>query len=421
MRSAAERAAGTEGAGERRSESGRGALTVPRRFLLYFGAANLNALLLFLYRFLEERVYDPAADPRPALIAEVTGAYGMWLLLAAVVFPFIRRRPLTRGGWRRELPAYVALLVAYSVLHTSGNWASRSLLFPLAGLGSYDYGAIALRFAMEFPLDVIGFSSAVAIAHLFAAWRRSNEERLRAERLERALTEARLEALRLQLQPHFLFNALNTIASVMYDDVRAADAMLTHLSSLLRASLQTTERHVTSLDAELATLGHYVALLQGRFGERCTVRIDVPDTLGSALVPALVLQPLVENSVRHGRLSKEGRGVIDVRARAVGERLEIVVQDDGPGVSATADVALVPGGGVGLRSTADRLRLIYGEAGEVEAANIAGGFRVTLRLPLVVSAPAAAAAQLATGATPVLTASADRTSIPPGAGALADA
>lgn len=381
--------------GEGTHGAGRGAGSRWRPFLLYFAGANLQTLLLFQYRYLEELVHDRGAPALPPLVNELTSSYGMWALLALVVVPYTRRHQLTNGGWRRELPGYVALLVAYSAVHTSSNWALRSLIFPLVGLGSYDYGDMSLRYMMEFAVDAIAFASAVAIAHLVAAWRRSNEERLRAERLERALTEARLQALRLQLQPHFLFNALNTIASVMYDDVRAADAMLTHLSSLLRASLQTTERQLTSLDAELATLGHYVALLRGRFGDRCTVRVDVGEGMGAALVPALVLQPLVENSVRHGRLSKEGRGVINVSARAVGDRLEIVVQDDGPGSTGgsrnAGGMVLEPGGGVGLRSTADRVRLIYGEAGELEAGDANGGFRVTLRVPLVAAAPAAAA------------------------------
>ena len=411
----------------------RGARRPSRRFLLYVGGAHLQAMLLFLYRYLEERVYDPGASALPPLVNELTGAYGMWALLALVVIPYTRRHPLTNGGWRRELPGYVALLFAYSAVHTSSNWALRSLAFPLVGLGSYDYGDMSLRYVMEFAVDAIGFSSAIAIAHLFAAWRRSNEERLRAERLERALTEARLHALRLQLQPHFLFNALNTIASVMYDDVRAADAMLTHLSSLLRASLQTTERQLTSLDAELATLGHYVALLRGRFGDRCTVRVDVGEEVGAALVPALVLQPLVENSVRHGRLSKEGRGVIDVSARAVGERLEIVVQDDGPGSSGASGggTVLEPGDGVGLRSTADRVRLIYGDAGTLEAGNANGGFRVTLVVPFVTAAAPAGSPGYALpprlGAeTPAGSAATDDVAArdaphAPGTGALADA
>jgi two-component system, LytTR family, sensor kinase len=352
--------------------------------VLLFALSTVQSTLFFLYRYLDDRVYVDDVSPIPPLIDEFTGGYGGMALFYLFILPFARRHRLTRRGWAQQVPSYVLLLIAFSIVHTSLNWGLRSLIYPLAGVGSYDYGRMPLRYLMEFPIDTISFALAIVIVNLWWAYRDGRDRQLHAEQLERALTESRLRVLRLQLQPHFLFNALNTIASRMYDDVAAADAMLTHLASLLRASLRTTEAQMVSLESELSTLGHYVALLEGRFGDRCTIGISIPEELRSALVPSLVLQPLVENAVRHGNLSLTGRGVIHVSACREGDDLVLGVEDDGPG--ATRDPW--QGDGLGLRATADRLRLIYGEHHSIQARNGDRGFRASIRFPYAVAVTA---------------------------------
>jgi len=205
---------------------------------------------------------------------------------------------------------------------------------------------------------------------------------LRAEQLDTAPTESRLQSLQLQMQPHFLFNALNTIASRMYDDAPAADKMLTHLSSLLRASLSTRDTHLVPLSAELEVLDHYVAILRERFGENCAIVVDVPDDCHHLAVPALVLQPLVENAVRHGNVSRRGNGRIDVRAMRSNGSLQLDVSDDGPG--ATGELW---GAGVGLQSTADRLALLFPGEHRLEVGNRDGGFHVRMTVPIREATP----------------------------------
>ncbi|HRN53417.1 MAG TPA: histidine kinase, partial [Gemmatimonadaceae bacterium] len=215
----------------------------------------------------------------------------------------------------------------------------------------------------------------VTALELWRFWYQATErERTEAE-LRRSLAEAQLQSLRLQLQPHFLFNALNTVSSAMYDDPARADAMLGRVAELLRASLRTQRGDTVPLAEELEIAQAYVMLQQERFGERLDVRWEVMPELRAASVPVFLLQPLLENAVRHGGVERRGRGRIRVQAAAERGGLRLVVWDDGPGGDGGA------GGGLGLRATAERLRLIYGEAAEWTAGPVADGWQVSMWLP----------------------------------------
>lgn len=342
-------------------------------FLVLWIAATL---LLFFYRYLEEVADDGHAIWQAPLINESTSTFAGLALAFLVALPLMRRFPLTGAHRGRRIPLYVAGTVVFSVVHTTANWALRSLLYPLAGLGSFDYGRMPVRYFMEFPADAVLVTITVVMVHLAWAYRASRDRELRAEQLERALTESRLQSLQLQMQPHFLFNALNTIASRMYDDAPAADKMLTHLSSLLRASLTTRDTHLVPLGSELEILDHYVAILHERFGANCSIVVDVAEDCRALSVPALLLQPLVENAVRHGNVSRRGNGQIHVRAFRSNGSLHLEVSDDGPG--ATGDVW---GSGVGLQATADRLALLFPGEHRIDAGNHDGGFHVRMTFP----------------------------------------
>jgi two-component system, LytTR family, sensor kinase len=234
-----------------------------------------------------------------------------------------------------------------------------------------------MRYWMELPLQVIWFTGLVAGLHAWSSLQAARERELRAAQLEGSLARAQLRNLRLQLQPHFLFNALNTISATMYDDPRAADEMLAQLAELLRASLRTAQTDEVPLSEELAVLDCYLAILRARFGDRLAVTLEIEPGTAGALVPSMILQPLVENAVRHGNAERQGRGAVAVRARREGGRLILEVEDDGGG-EGTAH----PGTGVGLSATAERLCLLYGDAQTFSAGNGGGGFRVRATLPL---------------------------------------
>ena len=355
-----------------------------RTFGLWLAVVLAIGLLLFTYHHLSAVVASERPPVAKALINELTAAFGAGILFWGVR-ALALALPLTGRTWLRRMPHYLAALGLYSTAHTSSNWALRSALYPLAGLGSYDYGRMPVRYFMELPIDVLSFVLMVGVVRWAASRRRARERELREARLERSLTEAKLANLRLQLQPHFLFNALNTISSTMYRDVGRADELVERLGDLLRGSLSTGRDDLVPLGRELDWLAAYVELLEARFEERLTVEVDVPDELRRAVVPAMLLQPLVENAVRHGGVESRGTGRIRISGRREDGSLVLAVADDGPGAQQPVDPRRA---GFGLRSVAERLELLYGPEQSLDLVSAPGtGFTATLRFPYCESEP----------------------------------
>ena len=352
-----------------------------RRIALWTGFVAAFAAMFITYHYLGELSDGRHVSFLEPLIKEGGGVIGAGLMLFPISW-LVHRWPLEREIVRR-LPIYVVVFVALSLMHTSWNWGTRVVLYPLVGLGSYDYGKMPLRYLMEAPLDVIVVSMMVAALHLGRRLQRARLSELRAARLESSLASAQLANLRLQLQPHFLFNALNTISSTMYTDPRSADEILERLAALIRAALHTASVDELPLASELELLRHYVAVMRARFGERLDVQIHIEPGLGSVNVPSLLLQPLVENAIRHGGLEHTGSCCIVVDGHHRSGMLELVVRDDGPGADNAGTFAGDSEHGLGLSATAERLRLLYGEQHELLVNSpVEGGFEVIIRLPL---------------------------------------
>jgi two-component system LytT family sensor kinase len=327
------------------------------------------------------------------------------------------RFPFTRERWLRRLPLYLALAAAVSIAQTAWNALSRTILYPLLGLGAYDYGSMLLRIPMETANEVIYYATFVGLVHGFLWYRGLKDREIRAARLEAELGRAQLANLRERLHPHFLFNTLNAISSEMYRDVEAADRMISRLSDLLRAALDAGPDQETSLARELELLETYLEIMRVRHGERLCTRIEAADDARAARVPVLLLQPLVENAITHGVASRPGQGQVVVTARVVGPGgaaatgqmaapgvgegegegtsgggavLCIEVCDDGPGLDRAPEDALRAG--VGLSTTEARLRHLYGEAASLTIARRTdyGGTRVAITLPYRPADPAMA-------------------------------
>ncbi|HVG24039.1 MAG TPA: histidine kinase [Thermoanaerobaculia bacterium] len=231
--------------------------------------------------------------------------------------------------------------------------------------------------ARGFATESIALGAVLAIVHGIEAQRRYRERELHAARLEAELASARLDALSAQLQPHFLFNTLNSIATLMRRDVDAAEQMVAHLGALLHKTLRSGERHEVTLAEELELLEQYLAIMKIRFQDRLVVRKNIDAAVTGASVPQLVLQPIVENAIRHGISRRPGAGLIEIAATRLGPSLEITVRDDGDGLAGETE-------GIGLTNTRRRLRELYGDAQALELTPAAeGGLRVTLRVPLV--------------------------------------
>jgi signal transduction histidine kinase len=249
---------------------------------------------------------------------------------------------------------------------------------PVSALGA---GTVS---ALDEGAKLLFLAVAGAIATYATAWHERvatsyYQETGRRARLEARLARAQLQSLKLQMQPHFLFNALNSITTLIDEDPRAAERMVTGLSELLRASLRNAGEQEVPLQRELEIVGHYLTIQQARFHDRLTVEMYIePDTLG-ALVPNLMLQPLVENAIQHGIAPRATGGRIEIRAWREGDVLGIRVRDDGVGGRRDGAPVLE---GMGLGNTRARLHHLFGTRYRFEAAGSPGeGFTVLARIP----------------------------------------
>jgi two-component system, LytTR family, sensor kinase len=209
-------------------------------------------------------------------------------------------------------------------------------------------------------LDVLFYWSLVGVCQAITNFRSSQERERRAAELEARLTSAKLQALRTQINPHFLFNTLNSIATLVYVNPRAADEMLGDLSELLRRSLNSMDEQEIPLAQELEFIWAYIGIEQRRFGERLRVEQMVPEELMKALVPALILQPVVENAIRHGIEPRRGPGLISIEAKQEDKHLHLIVRDNGRGLPG-ADLNSSGRRGIGLANTQARLQGLYGQ------------------------------------------------------------
>ena len=315
----------------------------------------------------------------------------IWALLTVPVLALADRLPLGRPWRARALAAHAAAgLAACAAQAVVTAAAFRGLGLATPGVaGAVPFPHLAAYMLLRFtPAGVIAYAAVVAARTSQVQRARAAARAAEAQALARRMAEAELGALRAQLRPHFLFNALNATVALVRDGetARAADALLA-LSSLLRATLRGGARHEVPLAEELEFVEQYLTIERLRMGERLQVRVDVPAALRDARVPALCVQPLVENAVRHGLRDVPGEAVVAVSARAAAGRLELRVTDNGVGLPPTPQDAGAAGLGVG--NTRARLALLYGARASVRLGAGAGGRGTTaeLVLPLAGSAP----------------------------------
>jgi len=296
--------------------------------------------------------------------------WALWLVFLPTVawlsfrFPFERRRLVRNVGvhllacllmvvtTRASSRAVERIFAAAQRLERPGRPLESRSPGPPGTLGSFH--------ALHAALDVLVYWSLVGLCQAITNFRSSQERERRAVELEARLTSAKLQALRMQINPHFLFNTLNSIATLLYVNPRAADEMLGDLSELLRRSLDSMEEQEVPLEQELEFIGAYLSIEHKRFGDRLRLEQSVPDELRKALVPALILQPLVENAIRHGIEPRRGPGLISIEAKQEDKHLHLVVRDDGKGLPGE-DGTNSGRRGIGLANTKARLQGLYGQ------------------------------------------------------------
>lgn len=354
------------------------------RLVVWFAAFTVIMLLVFCYRYLDDLTREHAGTFITRLIEETTGVYSVALLFL-VILKFTRRFRMTGENWPRRVPLHLLAAAGFSLVHTTMMAISRQAIFRIAGLGEYDYGIMPIRYPMEMANFFLWYATGVTLIHLYDHYRESRERELRTARLEAQLAQAQLQALQAQIHPHFLFNALNTISSVIYEDVQAADTMIARLSDFLRHSLTASRAQEVTLEEELNFLNLYLDIMRPRFEDRLRVEFDVGPQLHNALVPKLILQPLVENSIKYAADPRSGQVNIAVKAARENGSLLMEVRDGGPGLSANASD--MPGHGVGLTNTVERLEKLYGGNHDFMLRNATeGGLLVSVKVPFHTSA-----------------------------------
>ena len=310
----------------------------------------------------------------PRLLAFVVCICVPWLIFTPLIIWMGRRFPLQQQGWQRYLPLHIALALVLAAIDVK---IDRTVMPNFGGVIPPNYwsGYISqLDFNIFYYLVIL---ASVTAADMFVMFR---ERHRKATELHAELVTAKLESLKMQLQPHFLFNTLNAIGALIHEDTEAADRMVTRLADLLRLTLYETRQEVP-LARELEFISAYVEIQQIRFHNRLRVNFEVNGALLGAQVPSLVLQPLVENAIRHGIAPRRKAGRVWIRARREGNQLILEVQDDGVGLE---KVVHKLGGGIGLQNTRARLQQLYGDAAYIDMTPATeGGTLVTVRLPYV--------------------------------------
>jgi two-component system, LytTR family, sensor kinase len=326
--------------------------------------------------------------------AIVTSAIDWYLWAAICLFCLwlATRFPLERYSWRVLIPTFLAWGLGVTL-------ARGVLDFAILGLLGWDQIPLQERLVVTFPGRFILFVLFLGLGYAVDYARRHREREISAAVVKAELATAQLQMLKVQLHPHFLFNTLHAISALMYTDVRAADRMLVRLSELLRRTLQAMDAQEVPLAEELSFLEPYLEIEKTRLGKRLRVEMAIsPETL-DLLVPHLILQPLVENAVRHGLAPKIEGGVLSVTSTLRGDQLELTVRDNGVGLGTTHEVS---GGGVGLTNTQARLRHLYGDEGHLAiSAAESQGVEVRVLLPARRNEGAAAERGLDHGALPM--------------------
>ena len=311
-------------------------------------------------------------DPSfPMLLALNVTYWYAWAALVPGILWMARHYRFGRHTWRKAAAMHALGVVAFTFMHAVLTIAMRVPLEPFFERQRSFLVAFQELFFLYFDWEMMTYWAIVGLSHAIDFHNEAQERELTTAQLQTRLAEASLQSLQRQLHPHFLFNTLHTISALMHRDTDAADAMLAQLSDLLRLTLERVGTQEVALKEELDFLEKYLEIEQTRFGDRLQVRLNIhPDTLDAA-VPNFLLQPLVENAVRHGIAQKIGGGRVEISATREGDELCLVVRDTGPGLSPDKRTALDTG--VGLTNTRSRLQHLFGDRHRFEFHEPAGG------------------------------------------------
>lgn len=347
------------------------------RFYFLFGAGSLFGLLIASQTYIAYSTREIPFQWSRILLLSFIYAYS-WAALTPFIFWLARRFPVERFRWQKSLMIHICaslmLSIATRVLEILSYFFLVANLEPPLSVWRMLKNVLAI-----FDYGVLIYWVIILINYAFEYHRRYREGELKASQLEAQLAQAQLQALKMQLNPHFLFNTLNSISALMNKDREAAEKMIARLGDFLRLTLENNGAQEVSLKEELDFLKCYLEIERIRFQDRLQVNFNIePDTLGARL-PNLILQPIVENAIIHGIAPRRLPGCINIRARRLNGHLLVQVIDNGPGLPPQRNVLRE---GIGLANTQARLEQLYGTQQRINLENIPeGGLAVTLDVP----------------------------------------
>jgi two-component system LytT family sensor kinase len=314
------------------------------------------------------------------LAADLSFAY-VWAVLTPLVLWLARRFPIDRGRQALNLLVHVcaSLIIGFATR------AFRDLMFfylVIGYNGPLSFGKLLFSMYLMFDYGSMIYWLILLVSFAFNYYRRYREGEIRASRLEAQLAQAQLHALKMQLHPHFLFNTLHSISALVHKAPDAADKMIARLGDFLRLTLESAGAQEVTLQQEIDFLKCYLDIERIRFKDRLTVRIDIETQALQARLPNLILQPIVENAIRHGIAPSTEAGYIEIEARRFNGTLHVQITDNGPGLSTNGNSGRIFKEGVGLSNTQARLQQLYGTEHRLDLSNTArGGLTVTLEIP----------------------------------------
>jgi two-component system, LytTR family, sensor kinase len=340
------------------------------RIGLFVAVWTVIALAESASTYVAQLKYDKPVTWELALRRSFKEWYSFGLLAVGIVYLCNRVR-LESGRLRQWIAVHFTASILFSPLYVAViSWLEAGEVSVQNGsvlTFSYLFGKLVVHY---FVWDLILYWL-VVMGHLgWSSYERHREHELEEAELKRQLVEARLDALRMQLNPHFLFNTLHTVSALIHANPEAADRVVARLSELLRLSLDHSRAQEVPLNQELAFLNRYLEIEEARFADRLRVERHIEDGLQNALVPCLILQPLVENAIRHGIEQREEQGRLAIRAQRNNGILELSVTDNGSGLPEDTGALRE---GIGLSNTRSRLRHLYGDDQRLELRSVPGG------------------------------------------------
>lgn len=348
------------------------------RYGLLFGLWTFIGLIDGIQFYIHLNYFNNHAMPLgEALLSGLADWYG-WAFLSPLIVEFWQRLPLTPQRFGRRLSLHLLFALAVVCIKSGMDLGLAMLIHgekaywnrPLLEAFQYYVWVKFITFLLVYWLIV-------GVYHLVTNYEQSRARELATSQLQTQLVQAQLQILKMQLQPHFLFNTLNAISALLHKDPALADRMIARLGELLRTTLDHDGSQEVTVQQELDFIRPYLEIEQARFGPRLRVTVEAAPEVRDALLPSMILQPLVENAIRHGVAVRTGPGTVTIQLWQVGPALQVRISDDGPGLAPQFRE------GRGLSNTRARLQGLYGPAHELTLANgPTGGAVATLTVPL---------------------------------------